>query len=79
MERGPQNHNEDGLLGPNSIMVVSLDPLGYARVYVRAPLTGICRVYARVSRGFFKGISKGICNGSLVVYRGHGAKAQLHD
>ena len=28
MELGPQNHNEDGLLGPNSIIVVYMDPLG---------------------------------------------------
>ena len=27
MELGPQNHNEDGLLGPNSIIVVYVDPL----------------------------------------------------
>ena len=32
MELGPQNHNGDGLLGPNSIIVVYMDPLGY-RVY----------------------------------------------
>ena len=28
MELGPQNHNGDGLLGPNSIAVVYMDPLG---------------------------------------------------
>ena len=28
MELGPQNHNGDGLLGPNSIIVVYMDPLG---------------------------------------------------
>ena len=28
MEFGPQNHNRDGLLVPNSIMVVYMDPLG---------------------------------------------------
>ena len=28
MELGHQNHNRDGLLGPNSIMVVYMDPLG---------------------------------------------------
>ena len=27
MESGPQNHNGDGLLGPNSIIVVYMDPL----------------------------------------------------
>ena len=32
MEFGPKNHNGDGLLGPNSIMVVSMDPLGYIAV-----------------------------------------------
>ena len=29
MELGPQNRNGDGLLGPNSIIVVYMDPLGY--------------------------------------------------
>ena len=28
MELGPQDHNRDGLLGPSSIMVVYMDPLG---------------------------------------------------
>ena len=28
MELGPQNHTRDGLLVPNSIMVVFMDPLG---------------------------------------------------
>ena len=28
MELGPQNHNGDGLLGPNAIIVVCMDPLG---------------------------------------------------
>ena len=28
MELGPQNHNGDGRLGPNSIIVVYMDPLG---------------------------------------------------
>ena len=28
MELGPQKHNGDGLLGPNSIVVVYMDPLG---------------------------------------------------
>ena len=28
MELGPQNHNREGLLGPNSIVVVYMDPLG---------------------------------------------------
>ena len=31
MELGPQNHNGDGLLGPNSIIVVYMDPLGMFR------------------------------------------------
>ena len=31
MELGPQNHSGDGLLGPNSIIVVYVDPLGKAR------------------------------------------------
>ena len=29
MELGPQTHNMNGLLGPNSVMVVHMDPLGY--------------------------------------------------
>ena len=28
MELGPQNHYGDGLMGPNSIIVVYTDPLG---------------------------------------------------
>ena len=28
MDLGPQNHNGDGLLGPKSIIVVYIDPLG---------------------------------------------------
>ena len=28
MELGPKNHNEDGLLGLNPILVVYMDPLG---------------------------------------------------
>ena len=28
MELGPQNHNGDGILGPDSIIVVYMDPLG---------------------------------------------------
>ena len=28
MELGPKNHNGDGLLGPNSIVAVYMDPLG---------------------------------------------------
>ena len=31
MELGPQNHNKDVLLGPNSIIVVYRDPLGSLR------------------------------------------------
>ena len=29
MEIGPQNRNRDGFLGPNSIIVVYMDPLGF--------------------------------------------------
>ena len=32
VEFGPQNHNRDGLLGPNSIMVVYMDSLGKCRI-----------------------------------------------
>ena len=31
MESGPQNQNRNGLLGPYSIMVVYVDPLGFQR------------------------------------------------
>ena len=34
MELGPQSHNMDGLLGPNSIMVLYMEPLGYTRQMV---------------------------------------------
>ena len=27
MELGPKNHNGDGLLGPNSVLVGNMDPL----------------------------------------------------
>ena len=36
MELGPQNHSGDGLLGPNSIMVVYMDPLGKQSFWLRA-------------------------------------------
>ena len=44
MELGPQNHNGDGLLGLNSIIVVFLDPLGYC---------GIIDVTTRFFSNFF--------------------------
>ena len=37
MELGPKNHIGDGLLGPNSIMVVYMDPLGCGIVTLRNP------------------------------------------
>ena len=33
MELGSQNHRRDGLLGPNSIVVVCMDPLCITRVH----------------------------------------------
>ena len=36
MELDPQNHTKDGLLGPNSIRVVYMNPLGMAP-FARAP------------------------------------------
>ena len=36
MELGPQNPSGDGLLGPNSIMVVYMDPLGKQSFWLRA-------------------------------------------
>ena len=42
MELGPQNHNGDGLLGANSIIVMYMDPLGLytdrSRSQPRVPL-----------------------------------------
>ena len=35
MELGPKNHTGDGLLGPNSLMVVYMDPLG-TNLFVRS-------------------------------------------
>ena len=32
MELGPQNHNGDGLLGANSIIVMYMDPLGCCNI-----------------------------------------------
>ena len=40
MELSPQNHNGDGLLGANSIIVVYMDPLGN-----RVPFKGTIRVW----------------------------------
>ena len=39
MEPGPQDHNRHGLLGPSSVMVAYMDPLGSLRVLglMRAP------------------------------------------
>ena len=39
MELGPQNHNGDGLLGPNSIIVVYMDPLGIQGLLVNLKLS----------------------------------------
>ena len=36
MDLGPQNHNGDGLLGPNSKIVVYMDPLGLAPKILRS-------------------------------------------
>ena len=41
MELGSQNHSRDGLLGPNSIIVVYMDPLG-----TRKPSTARVRDWA---------------------------------
>ena len=43
MELDPKNHNEDGLLGPNSIMVVYMDPLGKLTSSLLAPRVGKLR------------------------------------
>ena len=41
MELGPQNHNEDGLLGPNSRIVVYMDPLGYGDIRTGAAVVPV--------------------------------------
>ena len=51
MELSPQNHNTDGLLGPNSIMVV----------YFKGSLKGS---YKGSYNGSFKGSFKGSFQGS---------------
>ena len=43
MELGYQNHNGDDLLGPNSTIVVYMDPLGKVIVF-RVPFKGCIRV-----------------------------------
>ena len=42
MELGHQNHHKDGLLGPNSIIVVYMDPLGYRIVSAGVGLMRNC-------------------------------------
>ena len=37
MELGPPNHNMDGLLGPNSTMVVYMDPVGTTHRFLTEP------------------------------------------
>ena len=44
MELGPQNHNRDGLLVPNSIMVVYMDPLGYT-CFIMRPKEGYGKLF----------------------------------
>ena len=50
MELGPQNHNRDGLLGPNSIMVVYMDPLGYYWGIYTVQESGLRMYFARVCK-----------------------------
>ena len=45
MELGAKNYIEDGLLGPNPIMVVYVDPLGY-----KAEIAGLSEDFARTHR-----------------------------
>ena len=42
MELGSQNHSRDGLLGPTSIMVVYMDPLGY--IALKPCILGYCSI-----------------------------------
>ena len=41
MELGSQNHSMHGLLGPNSIIVVYMDPLGYEYPELNGILNGV--------------------------------------
>ena len=41
MELGLQSHHADGLLGPNSIIAVCMDPLGYAIKGAQDPIPNI--------------------------------------
>ena len=47
MELGPQNHNGDGLLGANSIIVMYMDPLGFI-IEARKLEHGFRRIGARI-------------------------------
>ena len=60
MELGPKNHNGDGLLGPNSIMVVYMDPLGKlmaCQCNVTTPIGRRSSAPSRSSHGCVKGAS----------------------
>ena len=41
MELGPKSHSGDGLLGPDSILVVYLDPLGIIIIWLPLGALGI--------------------------------------
>ena len=47
LESGSQSHTQDGLLGPNSIMVVYMEPLGMFSSVFRLQE---CRVWRHVGR-----------------------------
>ena len=49
MELGSQNHSGDGLLGPNSIIVVYMDPLGKQFRYSETAteeLKNLCKLFS---------------------------------
>ena len=54
MELGPENHNGDGLLEPNSIIVVYMDPLGNPIKTSKAPTWKRCTTPRNMS-GTLKG------------------------
>ena len=57
MELGPQNHNGDGLLEPNSIIVVYMNPLGYEQVWRLLNDLGFVRALGFGVQGLWLGAS----------------------
>ena len=74
MELGPQNHDKDGLLGPNSIIVVHMDPLGKLmehshvpqNITPRNPILGTGAMQCDSSLGFRATASTGVLHRSQI-------------